>query len=120
MRTEWVVALALASLIAGLALARAGVSSSKPAVFAAVEEITQSLKIPVIAALSTSDGPALPQRSPKRLRIAKVAGRASAIAAMCLSAAFVYSAAVDPLVLEIAASDPVQAYALAIDLVWPF
>jgi hypothetical protein len=41
------------------------------------------------------------------------------VAATCLSAAYVYSAAVDPLVLQVAATDPVRAYALAIELVWP-
>jgi hypothetical protein len=119
LRREWVVALALASLFAGLGFARAGVLSTQAAVFAAVEEITQTLKIPVISALSTGDGPAIPHRAPRRIRAANLAARASAVAATCLSAAYVYSAAVDPLVLQVAATDPVRAYALAIELVWP-
>jgi hypothetical protein len=119
LRTGWVVALALASLALGLTLARASSLSSHAALFATVDEITQTLKIPVIAALATADGPVIPQRKFHRVKAAKLAARALAATAILLVTALLYAAAVDPLVLHIASSDPVQAYALAIELVWP-
>jgi hypothetical protein len=115
----WVVAVALASLGVGLAMARAGSHTSQSSLFASIDEITQALKVPVIASLSTGDGPTIPKRSPNRVRLARLLSRAAAIAVIVLAGMFAYAAAIDPLVLHVAASDPVQAYAFAIDLVWP-
>jgi hypothetical protein len=115
----WVVALALGSLGAGLGLARAASWSAQSLLFATIDEITHALKIPVIAALATGDGPPLPQRSSHRVKLAKLAARGSGVVAIALLGIFIYAAAVDPLVVEIASTNPVQAYALAIDLIWP-
>jgi hypothetical protein len=119
LRLGWVVAIALASLGFGLALARMGLVSAQASLFATIDEITQTLKIPVIASLATGDGPKIPQRSHHRVRTAKVLSRAAAILAVAFIGMFTYAAAIDPLVLHIAKSSPVQAYAFAIAQVWP-
>jgi hypothetical protein len=114
------VSLALAAVLAGIAMARATAVFAGPGVFTSVAEVGRVLSLPIVAALSTDDGPAVPSSGRVRKMLVRTVVHTSEAIALLLVGLIVCDLATSPLTAQVVWSDPAQAVALAFERFLPF
>jgi hypothetical protein len=105
--------LAVASVLVGVLVVRLARTPTVPDVFTSVEAVSHVLQVPVVAALSTGDGPRIPSIWPWRIGLGRTLVRAAEVVVIGAVLLFLASAAFDPLVAQVAMDNPLQALSLA-------
>jgi hypothetical protein len=107
--------LLIASAVAGLVVARLASAPQAPGVFTSVEEISRILQTPVVAALSTGDGPRIPTVWAWRIGLGRTLVRSAEVVVVAVVIVALAVAAYDPLVARVAMTHPLQAISLLVE-----
>jgi hypothetical protein len=119
-RLAFVVSLALGSIMVGLAMVRATAVFNLPGVFTSLEQVQHALGLPVVAALTTGDGPPIPGAGLVRKRLLRAALRGVELVLLLCVLACLSSVWADRLIWRILPKDPLQAWTLIVDRFLPF